>query len=66
LGKITFFTPCNFIIIGIGQEADIILGIRSQQLVNKAELGGKVGVGEKKSHEGQRDLVIGISFKRKL
>jgi len=55
----------NFPIVGVGQKPDIIAGIGRQHLSHGAELGGKIGVSEKKSHTRKRDIPIKPAFKRK-
>ena len=53
-----FFDARDLPIVGIGQEADLIVGICSQHLGHGAKLGGKIGMGQKKTHEKKTDLVI--------
>jgi hypothetical protein len=44
-------------IVGIGQEADLIVRIRRQHLSHGPELRRKIGMGQKKSH-GRKSLFI--------
>jgi hypothetical protein len=52
-----FLHPRDLTVVGIGQKTNIVIGIRRQNLGDRAELRGKIGVSEKKSHGKKRDLV---------
>ena len=54
----------NLPIVGIGQEADLIVRIRRQHLGHRPKLRWKVWVGEKKSH-GEKKRLDYSSFVQK-
>jgi hypothetical protein len=55
------FYAGDLAIVGIGQKPDIVVGVRRQHLGHRAELGGKIWMGQKKTH-GKWTYLVELDF----